>query len=636
MPAEQTNLVQVTVFDHRNKPLENAKVTLAPREGTGGRSHNLEFDSVRGSYVRSGIDSGRYILKAGAQGYAPDEREVQVHPAGLQTVVILGTPGLPFLYRGDVKTPFEPYPDHLALSLDPKTADRVEEQVLGVARERKLVPVEVGNQVKRQHVHVLKFPPGTPDGEKERLGHELAAISGVTAVGPLVRMDKESLSFLSNELVVKFRSQVSLEQLPELAKRFKLETVRRLPQAGNAFLFRSPGPVTYAILKIAEQLVESGLVEYAEPNLISTVVDDAINPTDFLYPMQWHLPLIHCPDAWQAINDNISPDFSFGSPTINIAVVDSGVDVTNPDFIGNVSNGQPKVYQVFDFQNMVANNTARQGGHGTCCAGIATAPGNNASGVAGQNEGVAGSAGNCRLIAIERPFPGSEVAYSDMYIWTSGFDPASSSAGFPAAISPGADVITNSFGYSIGMAISGLMKDTFDYLTTYGRGGRGVLLFFSAGNAAVDFTLIRPWAAYTRTFAVAASSLGTDGVTEVHAPYSNFAGPASTIDFCAPSDRPLGGPYNPPATYGTVTVADRTSGDFPPNAPSHWTAQTTMSTAAAAGATSLVVGSSGAFAVSQFIVVGAPGSAGADFSQVTAIPDGTHLTVMPLNNAHAA
>src|SRR5262249_128327 len=156
--------------------------------------------------------------------------------------------------------------------------------------------------------------------------------------------------------------------------------------------------------------------------------------------MQWHLPLIHCPDAWQAISDNIDPSFAFGSPNVVVAVVDSGVDVGNPDFTGTVSSGAAKVYQAFDFQNMVANKNARQGGHGTCCGGIATAPGNNASGVAGQNEGVSGSAGNCRLLAVERPFPGSEVAYSDMYIWTGGFNPASTTVGFPVPISPGADV----------------------------------------------------------------------------------------------------------------------------------------------------------------------------------------------------
>ena len=223
------------------------------------------------------------------------------------------------------------------------------------------------------------------------------------AVGPLVRFDKESLSLLTNELVVKFKGHIVLDEVPEIAKRFNMETQRRLPQAGNAFLFRIPGSASYAILNVAAKLVESGMVEYAEPNLIHTVVEDTLNPSDFLFPMQWHLPLIHCPDAWQVINDNISPDYAFGNPNIMIAVVDSGVDVGNPDFTGTLSNGNLKVYQSFDFRNMVANNNSRLGGHGTCCAGVATSLSNNPSGIVGQNEGVVGSAGNCRFTGYRVP-----------------------------------------------------------------------------------------------------------------------------------------------------------------------------------------------------------------------------------------
>ncbi|HEU0094109.1 MAG TPA: S8 family serine peptidase [Vicinamibacteria bacterium] len=555
-------------------------------------------------------------------------------PAGLDTIVILGSPGLPFLYRGEVKVPFRSYRDLVAVSLKPGAAPAGTEQVIAVARRMKLELVEVGEQVRRQNVLAFRLQGEAAEGEVARVVEELQRVEGVAAAGSVVRMDRESLSFLTDELVVKFKSHVDLDAVPEIARRFELSTLRGLPQAGNAFLFRSSGPATYALLEVAARLVESGTVEYAEPNLVSTVVDDAINPTDFLSPMQWHLPLINCPDAWQVISDNFGAGFTFGSPNLNIAVVDSGVDVGNLDFSGAVSNGSPKVYQIFDFQNMVGNNNSRQGGHGTCCAGIATALPNNPSGVAGQNEGAVGSGGNCRLMAIERPFPGSEVAYSDMYVWVGGFNPNSGTAGFPAQISPGADVITNSFGYSVGMPISGLMKDTFDLLTTYGRGGRGVLLFFSAGNNSVDFTLQRPWAAYTRTFAIAASSLDTDGVTEIRAPYSNFGG-SGIIDVCAPSDSALGAIYDPPRSYGTVTPTDRTSSDFPPDAPGHWTVQTTMS-AAATGVTSLTVASSAGFAGNQFIIIGPPGTAGAEFGMVTGVPDATHLSVQALKNAHGA
>ena len=40
--------------------------------------------------------------------------------------------------------------------------------------------------------------------------------------------------------------------------------------------------------------------------------------------------------------------------------LDSGVDTTNPDFTGNVSNGNPKVYQAFDFQNMEASAASKK------------------------------------------------------------------------------------------------------------------------------------------------------------------------------------------------------------------------------------------------------------------------------------
>ena len=107
--------------------------------------------------------------------------------------------------------------------------------------------------------------------------------------------------------------------------------------------------------------------------------------------------------------------------------------------------------------------------------------------------------------------------------------------GFPTPINPGADIITNSFGFSVGFPISGLMSDTFDKITANGRGGKGTLLFFSAGNANTSFDLERPWAAYNKTFGIAASSLAADGTKEIQATYSNYAETA-IIDLCAPSN----------------------------------------------------------------------------------------------------
>ncbi len=153
---------------------------------------------------------------------------------------------------------------------------------------------------------------------------------------------------------------------------------------------------------------------------------------------------------------------------IIIAVVDSGCDFNHPDLSGNLALGVPKIYQRFNFANHTSNTL--DDSHGTKSTGIATANANN-------SEGIAGMAPGCRAMMIRRPSSGSNLDYADMYIWIAGFDPyknnpTSKPAWFPANISPGADVISNSFGLSQ-TSLPGIMKDTFDFITTYGRNGKG-------------------------------------------------------------------------------------------------------------------------------------------------------------------
>ena len=79
----------------------------------------------------------------------------------------------------------------------------------------------------------------------------------------------------------------------------------------------------------------------------------------------------------------------------------------------------------------------------TVGASAAAANINNASAVAGVNEGIAGIAGNCRLIGIRHG--GIEERYAETYLWAAGFDPGGTTPGFPAQLARGADVITSSF-----------------------------------------------------------------------------------------------------------------------------------------------------------------------------------------------
>jgi subtilisin family serine protease len=56
-----------------------------------------------------------------------------------------------------------------------------------------------------------------------------------------------------------------------------------------------------------------------------------------------------------------------------IAIIDSGVDLGHPDFAGRVLAG-------YDFVNG-DNDPSDDYGHGTCCAGVALARGDNAAGI---------------------------------------------------------------------------------------------------------------------------------------------------------------------------------------------------------------------------------------------------------------
>ncbi len=280
--------VRVTVYNHKDKTLEAASVSLRSSEPSESRVYKLEYDSSQGCYASNGKPPGRYLLTAKADGYATEERPVQVDPAGLRTKMILGTPGLPFLYRGGIKKPFEPYLDLIAVALAPGTAGPAAEQFGEIASKYHLTPVELGATVPHKLVRVFRFPAGVPESDQQEIGQSLQDVTGVEAVGPLVHFEMNGLSILTNELVVKLRPQIHPDRLLKVGQEMKIEIefCRSLPQAGNAYLFRLPGWTTYTkLMDVTSKLLESKLVDYAEPNLISTSVNDHFQrPRDFLFP----------------------------------------------------------------------------------------------------------------------------------------------------------------------------------------------------------------------------------------------------------------------------------------------------------------------------------------------------------------
>ena len=144
-----------------------------------------------------------------------------------------------------------------------------------------------------------------------------------------------------------------------------------------------------------EQIKAIDDVEYAEPNyLVFIMSTDADTYTaEPLYSQQWGPAAINLDQLWAV------PKLE-GAKRPVIAILDTGIDITHPDLAANIwtnpaegegaegedddNNGFNDDVHGWDFINQTSK-IADYNGHGTHCAGIAAAVGDNGIGITGAN-----------------------------------------------------------------------------------------------------------------------------------------------------------------------------------------------------------------------------------------------------------
>jgi subtilisin family serine protease len=160
-------------------------------------------------------------------------------------------------------------------------------------------------------------------------------------------------------LLVAPRADAEPASLVRAVRQHRATFRREIPVAGMNVL-DVPEESSDAIIA---SLRSTGLFGYVERDFYAHT---GAAPNDPSYASQWYLPVIQAPQAW---------DLTTGSPSVVVAVIDSGADPNHPDLAGKLVPGWSFLKGSADTSDVL--------GHGTAVAGTLAAASNNDVGISG-------------------------------------------------------------------------------------------------------------------------------------------------------------------------------------------------------------------------------------------------------------
>lgn len=274
-------------------------------------------------------------------------------------------------------------------------------------------------------------------------------------------------------------------------------------------------------LAAVDTLLASPLVSSAEPDYVAYALGgvsaEGIQPNDRYWSEQWWTRRMDTPRAWE---------LTTGAPSVLVAVIDSGIDLTHPEFAGRLEPG----YDYVDLDGTPQDTY----GHGTHTAGIIAARGSN-------NLGVAGMAWTTRILPLR-------------VLDSSGFGRVSDvAAAVTQASTRGASVI------NLSLALSS--PSTTLHNAIIAAYNHGALVVGATGNDSLPGQPLAPVrypAAHPEVLAVASTTHWED--------WASYSNGGAQVAVAAPGGEPadpilsasLGGGYA--YLYGTSMAAAQVSG----------------------------------------------------------------------------
>lgn len=271
----------------------------------------------------------------------------------------------------------------------------------------------------------------------------------------------------TENIFIKFKDDLDPDDCKAVLRGANLTVKAELEYATNAFFAEAPEGIGQDVFAIADALLERPDVEYCHPELIRP------RARKLIAPEQWHLRQTNIGgvDVNAHANVEAAHQVTRGEGVI-IAVIDDGFDIDHPELSTPGKIVAPRDVTVgTDDPRPKDPHPRYPDDHGTACAGVACAAG------IGRASGVAPAA---RLMPIRLSSGLGSLAEAKAFQW---------------AADHGADVISCSWGPTDGawwdandpmhqnsFAMPASTKLAIEYALTHGRGGKGCVICFAAGN----------------------------------------------------------------------------------------------------------------------------------------------------------
>jgi hypothetical protein len=294
-----------------------------------------------------------------------------------------------FAYSPDGRIQFQLHKSKIVVKFE--TGFSFTQQAQWVKKYELLKPLQRDQVLPSPKVSLLELKNGLTDAQVRALLEQLNQDAKVIYANPFLQYQDGTLQGITEKFFVKLKNANDIQRLREDANKYGFLIVESNRYDPLFFYLETTKQSKGNALAIANALYESGRYVTSEPDYLLLL--KKFNTNDTFLGYQWSLN-----NTGSSIQYNGTPGcdmnvfnawgINTGNASTKVAIIDEGVDLVHPDLAANILPGYDGTLQ--------NSGGAPQGddAHGTACAGIVAAVGNN-------NQGIAGIAYNAKLFLFE-------------------------------------------------------------------------------------------------------------------------------------------------------------------------------------------------------------------------------------------